>query len=248
MSFMMRKLLKKLESIIFPNTCLSCHQIISEDGFFCQKHWSELKFISQPKCKICSQPFEYVVFDQELICPNCLKKKPAFDSLFTVFYYNDAIKKIIFDLKYHDQVFLAKNLAKLLFNQNKKIASDVDFITFVPIHKKRLSSRKYNQSALLAKFFWQLCQKENPKIRFIPDLLIKVKNTKSQTNLTKIQRQKNLNGAFIFNEKYNLLEGKNILIIDDVVTTGTTLEKCCNILKNKGKTQKIFALTLAKNI
>jgi ComF family protein len=112
----------------------------------------------------------------------------------------------------------------------------------VPLHKKRLLQRKFNQSALLAKNL----QKLAPQLIFFSDFLIRTKHTKPQTTLKKKQRENNLKNAFALNEKYsNQVRGKNFLLIDDVTTTGATLENCAKVLKKHGA-KKIVTLTIAK--
>ncbi len=234
------KIIKKVLEIIFPNHCLSCEKIINRDGVFCEKCWSKLQFISEPKCQICSYPFEFQGLN--LLCGKCLTKKPSFDKLITIFRYNHIIRKIVTSFKFRDQTFLAKKFAPLLFNKSRDEIMDCDFVISVPLHLKKLQQRKFNHSVLLAKTLLKLA----PKKVFYSDFLIKTKNTKAQIELKKRDREKNLRSSFEVNKKYlTLLRGKKILLIDDVTTTGTTLESCAKILKKHGA-KKVVALTIAK--
>jgi len=123
-----------------------------------------------------------------------------------------------------------------MFNEN------FDIITSVPLTNKRLRSRKYNQSAILAQ---ELARKLNKKCNNL--LLKKTKETKVQAGLSKKDRQKNLKNAFKVNPRYKeQLTAKNILIIDDVYTTGSTLNECARTLKREGFTGKIYGLVLAR--
>jgi competence protein ComFC len=234
------RIFKNLLGIIFPNHCLHCEEIISADGLFCQNCWPKLQFISEPKCAICAYPFEFQA--QSSICLNCLKKKPAFDETIAVFSYNYILRKVISDLKYRDQTFLAKKLSKILFSKIQSRINDFNLIIAVPLHKKRLQKRKFNQAVLLAKNI----QKLEPRLEFFPDILIRTKYQKSQVELRKIDREKNLKTAFALNEKYRqIVKNKNILLLDDVMTTGATLQNCAKILKKSGAA-KITVFTIAK--
>ena len=224
-----------------PNNCLICKKIIA-NGYFCQEHFKEIDFISEPSCTICSYPFEFEIEEDE-ICAKCLSKKPQYDELTAIFKYNDFSKKIIFDFKYNDKLILADFFAKLIHNSIKDYSDDINFISFVPLHKKRLRSRKYNQSALIAKKLAKIS-----KTNIVFDLIIRKKNTKPQFLLSKSGRKENLKGAFIFNKKYqDLIKNKNILIIDDVFTTGATIESCSKILK-KNKAKKVYIAVLARRV
>ncbi len=173
-------------------------------------------------------------------CAACLLKRPAYDKVVTIFRYNEIIGKAIGDLKYNDQTFLAQKLAKLLGEKAKSEIADCDLICAVPLHLKKLRERKFNQAILIGKYL--------SKKKFIPDLLWRVADTASQVSLRKEQREKNLKRAFLVNKKYRKeLFGKKILLLDDVMTTGATLENCAKALR-KCSVEKITILTIAKTI
>lgn len=230
--------------IFFPSHCISCEEIISKDALFCGPCWQKLSFITEPKCKICSYPFEVEISFMQPLCAKCLVKKPAFDKVITLFRYNSTIKKIIGDLKYRDQSFLAKKLAKILFDKIKNEIASHDLIIAVPLHPKRLKKRKFNQAILLAKNL----VKFSPNLKFFPDFLFRVKDTKPQAQLRKQQREKNLKRGFLVNKIYqDSLKDKKVLLIDDVMTTGATLENCAKELKRRGA-REVVVLVIAKTI
>ncbi len=235
--------LKRILEIIFPNHCLYCQQIISAEGLLCSCCWQKLQFITEPKCNICSNPFEFLI-SENLTCAACLKRRPAYDKAIVIFHYNEIIKKIISDLKYRDKTYIAKKLANFLINKAKKEIDEADFIIAVPLHKKRLRHRKFNQSLIIIQFML----KNISKRKFYPDFLLRIKNTTPQVALSKKQRQKNLTDAFIIKPKYReIVKNKNFLLIDDVITTGATLENCAKILKKSGA-KKVVVLTIAKTV
>jgi len=235
-----KKFFKLLESFIFPNACLICNKIIAS-GNFCAWDWNQLHFLQKPACSICFQPFRHKI--ENAICPKCLIKKPNYHKLIAVFKYDDASKKLITKFKYLDQTHLAKFFANLMFDRSKEMLSNIDFIAPIPLHKLRILKRKYNQSAMLAHEISKIT-----KIKIIPDLLKRTRNTKPQASLNKKLRTKNLIKAFTINSKYEeKIKGKNILLIDDVVTTATTIEECSKVLL-KSKVNHVCVLTIAKTI
>jgi ComF family protein len=240
----MKNFLRKLVEVFFPSHCLYCEKIINKDSLFCGDCWLKLQFITDPKCKICSYPFEIEISHMSPLCSKCLIKKPSYDKSIVIFRYNPFIKKIIGDLKYRDKNFLAKKFAKILHEKIRSEIATYDLIVAVPLHQKRLRKRKFNQAVLLCrellKFF--------PKKNFYPDFLIRVKNTKPQVELRKKEREKNLKRAFLVNKKYrDEVMGKKILLVDDVMTTGATLENCAKELKRRGA-KEVVSLVVAKTV
>lgn len=233
---------KKFIQLLFPNTCLACNTIISFDGYFCANCWKELQFINHPKCQKCSFPFDFSLEVSDNICANCLKKKPFYDKVYTIFRYNSTIGNAIANFKYRDQTFIARKLAKIINKFTNIELKNYDLVIGVPLHKKKLRARKFNQAILLAKF---LC-----KDKLIYDLIIRIKNNNSQVNLGQKQRIKNIKSSFILNPKYKanmLVKNKKILIIDDVITTSSTINSIAKILK-RNKAKKVDVLAIAKTI
>ncbi len=241
---MLKNFVSKLVEAFFPSHCLACEKIISRDGLFCSECWLKLQFVTDPKCKICSYPFEIEIAHASPLCSKCLIKKPSYDKLLTIFRYNHVIKKIIGSFKYRDQTFLAKKFSKILADKARSEIVDCDFIVAVPLHPKKLRERKFNQAVFLCrnllKFF--------PEKIFYPEMLLRMKNTRPQVELRKKEREKNLKRAFLVKPKYrDLVSGKKILLVDDVATTGATLENCAKELKRCGA-KEVVVLTIAKTI
>ncbi len=239
--------------ILYPHRCISCKKIIL-DGYFCLDCWKKLKFISEPCCKICGKPF-YNSKHYGLVCSGCLHSKHYYNKSLSVFVYNKTMAKTIFNFKFYKRIFLSKIFARFLLIKYKEINKNniknnidiktnnniINYVIPVPSHIKKLRQRGYNHSLLIVKDFSKLTN-----IPYIQDLLIKQKNTVRQVELSLKKRKVNLKQAFRLNEKHsNKIIGKNILIIDDVFTTGTTVNECAKILK-KNKVNKVFVLTLAR--
>jgi|APGre2960657423_1045063.scaffolds.fasta_scaffold01166_5 ComF family protein len=234
-------LIKNIFSIIYPTTCICCYKIINKDGIFCKNCFRDLEFISPIKCQICSLPIRnQYKFCTNISCAPCLQKKPHFDSSYAIFIYNQTIGKAIIDLKYKDQTFLALKFAKIFKSQIKNIISQIDYVISVPMHKKKLVKRKYNQANLLARNI-------SPE-KYFPQVLLRIKNDDSQIGLSRNKRKKNLRKSFIVNPKFvKNIYGKKILIIDDVMTTASTLNYCARALKRNGVT-KVYVAVIAKTV
>lgn len=241
---MIRKLIKKILNSIFPKSCLICNKIIA-DGSFCIKDWNKLHFLQKPACNICFEPFKIKV-GNEIICGKCSQNRPEYFKCLVVLQYNKASKILIKKFKYFDQTNLAKYFANLMFKQAQDILPDIDFIVPIPLHKFRIIKRKYNQSALLAKNIYRLWKNNTSEKNLMLDLVSRTKNNKPQASLNQKARQRNVTGIFEVKEKYlNKIKDKNILLIDDVITTGSTINSCCKALKKAG-VKRIYVLTLAK--
>ncbi len=224
----MKKLLTNIINFIYPNHCLLCDQAILEESLFCLNHYKKVKFITSPKCEICSKPLNNQM--NKVKCIKCLYKTPFYDSSIIIFSYEKYISNMILSFKYNDNTYICKKLAKI-FTKRLKKEPILDIITAIPLHKKRLKERKYNQSLILAKNI----AKNLEKTVFIPDLLIRTKFTKTQEGLDERERLKNLENAFILNPKYQyLVKNKAILLTDDVVTSGATVNSCAKVLKKSG--------------
>lgn len=234
--------IKAAIDIVFPPRCISCGLIVGEHGEICAKCWGGMVFASTPCCSKCGFPFEYDL-GIDALCLECEGKDRLFQKARFLWKYNDISKKIIHRFKYYDHTYLAKILAKLSYHIIIKDFSDSDLIVPVPLHRYRLMSRFYNQSALLAREIARLLQNEHYCCA-----LKKQTSTTPQAQLTKIQRQNNVKNSFAIEESLKAkIQGKNILLIDDVMTTGSTIHECCKILlKNGCKGVNVF--TVARTI
>ncbi|MEZ5692041.1 MAG: ComF family protein [Rickettsiales bacterium] len=232
----------KFLNIIFPPQCLICKNIVSENGTLCLDCWQQIRFISDPICEKCGTSFEYDMGNNAL-CAGCIHDEPKYTRARAAFCYDEHSHKLITRLKYSDQTQLAITYSNWLINAGKEFIEVSDIVTPVPLHYLRFIGRRFNQSALLAS---NLASKTN--ISYLPDLLKRKRYTKPQTGLTKKQREKNVRNAFLVNEHYiKSVKNKNILLIDDVFTTGSTINQCSKSLLKAGASQ-VNVLTLARTI
>ena len=219
---------------LFPIRCLGCGKF---DEWICVNCHSTLPILTDQHCPVCKK---HVTLNG-VVCPQCHETtKKSFDGVFVASYYHDKLlKKTIHYYKYHFVKNLSEPLALLLAQsiQNSTLATP-DIIIPVPLHKRRYRWRGFNQASELAK-------KLDLQISVITDILIRVRYTVPQVKMkNKNKRQKNLNNAFIVKNKSQVID-KNILLIDDVMTTGATLKECAKALKTAGA-KTVYCLVLAR--
>ena len=236
--------LQNLINILLPPRCLKCGKILSIRNGLCAECFAKIRFISAPMCSCCGRPFTsagHLKFARKQMCGACLKKKThLFTMQRSAFIYDDESKNMILNLKFCDKTTYAETLANFLYSAGMDIwKQNPDFLIPVPIHHIRLLKRRYNQCALLAKYL-------SDKVSVPTDYrsLIRVRNTIPQIELSGKARRTNLRHAFEVKFPQNI-KGKKIVLIDDVSTTGSTLNECAKALKKAGAS-KIYALTLAR--
>ncbi len=219
---------------LFPVHCLGCGAL---DEWICARCHSTLPIITEQHCPICKK---HVTNNGET-CFACIKKGTAIDGVFVVSYYGDALlKKTIHYYKYRFVSDLSEPLALLTAQalQNATLPSP-DIIIPVPLHKRRYRWRGFNQAEKLAHSL-------DLRIPVITDILIRMRYTKPQARTkSKKDRKQNLHNAFSVRQKH-YIKNKHILLIDDVITTGTTLEECARALKKSGATT-VHCLVLARD-
>lgn len=231
------KIRNMLKDLCFPPSCYICGEFTDTIGL-CANCWKNIKWIAEPKCEICSAPFS---IPTQKICGNCMKKTPHFDKTDSVFVYDNHSKKMILLFKNGDCTFMAPQFACWMHRVAEKDLLAADMIIPVPISMRKRLKRKYNQAELLAMELSKLSG-----IIYEPRILIKKKNTRPQEGLSRISREKNLSGSFGINEKYaHMLSGKNIALVDDVMTTGSTANECAKVLKKHGVSH-VTVLTIAR--
>ena len=225
--------------LIFPAKCFTCNNIIDETGL-CYNCWQKINFISTPFCKKCGHPFN-VEIDKNILCGNCISSPPLYKQAFGRFKYDEHTRKIIHKIKYGDKTNFIPYFSNMLSSSAKEIITKADIILAVPMHKLKYLSRKYNQSQLIA---YKLAIQNNKL--YYPDLLIKKKSNMPQAGLSKKDRKNNVSGVFKVKERHiDKIKGKNLLLIDDVMTTGETINSCTKVLLKKG-CKSVYVLTLAR--
>ena len=203
-----------------------------------------LEYIFLPCCGVCNK------IGEGYLCKRCEKELEKYmlnvehrienAEAFHVFKYEKLIRKMIIGYKFNDKSYLYKTFCEIIV-KNKKIVEFIksyDIIIQVPIHKKRIKERGYNQSELIAR---ELSKKIG--VKYYKNILVKTKNNKPQSTLSKGMRKENAKNVYKLAEKEKI-NNKKVLLFDDIYTTGATADSCIKELK-KAKTKKIGLLTLA---
>ena len=232
-----------LLDLFFPKFCLGCNR---EGDFLCENCRTILDINQHSYC-LCDKPLRLPPNSKIGKCEKCQNKKIS--GLFCALSYqeNQLTKKLIYQFKY--QPYL-KNLAEILasliaehlilINKNSNEIWENSVLIPVPIHKKRFNERGYNQSVELAKELAKIL-----KTPVVLNCLIKIKSTKPQMELKKEERQKNLEKAFII-KNTDQIRDKKIFLVDDVYTTGSTMQECAKILKQAGAKQ-VWGICIARD-
>jgi ComF family protein len=226
---------------LFPPLCIQCREHVGEAGSLCVACWSAIGFIEGPVCATCGLPFDVPAFEGQL-CAACHADPPAFDQARAVMRYDEASKDSILAFKHGDRLELVPSFARWLARTGHALLAQTDAITPVPLHRTRLWSRRYNQAAELARALARHSGKQ-----FEPALIERTRRTPSQGEMPSASaRQRNVSGAFrLADGVRERIGGRSILVIDDVLTTGATVDACARILK-KGGAKAVFVLALAR--
>ncbi|MCK4358881.1 MAG: ComF family protein [Candidatus Cloacimonetes bacterium] len=229
------KRLSQLLDLFFPNVCIVCKEKLTNNHCICQKCLNELVLLDIKKCFFCGENPA-----QNGLCENC-KKELHFDGLVSAYKFDNIIQLLIHNLKYNEYMKIGKHLGELLANRLSKyeFISDIDFIIPVPLHKVKERERGFNQSYLISKEISNIL-----KIPLGKNIIKRSKYTKTQTKLTKEEREKNVGDAFEI--KYpELVKEKIFLIVDDVITTGSTMKSIALLLKGIGA-RKFYAASISR--
>ena len=238
---MITEVLNDISDVIFPPQCLGCAEILSRGRqLFCPACKEKIKFITGSLCPVCGTTFLDSPAESHL-CGNCIENKTYFSCARAVFSYETIILDVIHKFKYGNNISVGAMLASFMadFSFPDVDCSDYSLMIPVPLHIKRLRERGFNQSLILAR---ALAKKWQIPINF--SLLKRYKSTLTQTGLHKTERKQNIKGAFEVNDK-KIIAGKNIILVDDVYTTGATINECAKTLIKAGA-QKVTVLTLAR--
>ncbi|MBI5049896.1 MAG: ComF family protein [Nitrospirae bacterium] len=187
---------------------------------------------SGPACQVCGKP---LISDVSIMCGECISDKPPFKSVRSFGVYDGALKEAINLLKYYGIKRLSKPLSDIMFRIKMP---QVDALLPVPLYKRKLRQREFNQSAIFARHLSDYLGAE-----LLIDCLVKVKETMPQVGLSAKERAKNIRGAFEVENK-RFIQGKTLMLVDDVFTTGATVRECSKVLKRAGA-RDVHVVTLA---
>jgi ComF family protein len=240
-----------LLDLVLPPRCILCQTRVEATGTLCAACWRGVNFLGEPCCGCCGVPFAFDTAPNQsaaaILCAGCLARPPRFDRALSVFAYDDHSRRLVLSLKHGDRLQSVPAFGQWLARAGAKLLAETDLVAPVPLHWTRLWRRRYNQSALLAHAACTAWRRQgHPGPVLIPDLLIRGRRTPSQGHRTRIQRAENVRGAFRVRGKVDVT-GKSVLVIDDVLTSGATVEECARVLRRAGAA-RVYVLTLARAV
>mgnify|MGYP001773439641 CR=1 FL=1 len=218
--------------LLFPPRCVGCGSL---GKWFCDDCLKEIRFLEGPRCRFCGTPM-----DDWGVCPSCASEPHSLEGIISVACFEGPIQNAIHLLKYRGRTAVAPALAEFMASCMHHHPVNADGIVPVPLHPTRLRERGYNQSALLAESLGRRLG-----MPVFDGALERIRYTRPQVGLNAQERKENVRGAFRANPAR--VAGRNLILVDDVCTTGATLEECASALKEAGA-GKVWGLTLARAI
>jgi ComF family protein len=228
--------------IVFPPACISCRQAIEVHGALCPTCWSQVRFVERPFCDRLGTPFAADLGAEGLLSPEAIAHPPVYTRARAVARFEDGpVRHIIHALKYGDRLELALPLGRQMARAGHELLAEADFLVPIPLHRGRLFWRRFNQANALAEVISKAA-----KVPLDPFLLKRTRATPSQVGLTRVQRAENMHGAFEVPEAEKIkIEGRALLLIDDVLTSGATLNAAARVLLRAGAA-RVDALVFAR--
>jgi len=220
-----RKAATLTAAIIFPPTCLGCGILVAAPGTLCGLCWTGLRFIDKPYCAVMGTPFSHDLGEGSLSA-EAIADPPPFRRARAAVIHGGVPRHMVHGLKYRDRTDLAPWMARWMVRAASELVAECDVIIPVPLHPHRFWTRRFNQSAELARAM--ATQSGRP---FAPEALVRVKRTRQQVGLNSNERAANVRGAFHVPEKREIdVAGRAVLLVDDVYTTGATIKAASRAL------------------
>jgi ComF family protein len=232
--------LRGIASLLYPPSCTICSASVDLGEYLCDECDAKVCRIVRPFCDKCSEPFDGAI-TTTFACANCAHRTLYFEAAVSAFRSRGIVRHVILNFKYGRQIHLRHLVARWLvaaFDDERLRERQFDAIVPVPLHPARQRERGFNQAALLAE--WLSSHLSVP----LRPALQRIHYTTTQTAFDRSERMQNLRGAFRLRKKADVRKSR-VLLIDDVLTTGSTLSECARILK-EGGAQSVYAATAAR--
>ncbi len=226
--------------LFLPPRCLACGETVGEPGTLCGECWPNLTFLAPPMCAACGFPFEYDV-GAGALCGACIRSSPPYDRARAVLRYDSHSRDLVIAFKHRDRTDAAPAYGRWMARAGAELLAEGGLIVPVPLHRRRLIARRYNQSAELA----HALSRESG-LHCAPDLLVRVRATPSQGRLSRTERERNVRGAFAVRPgRADAVANRRVVPVDDVLTTGATARACTRVLLRAGAAA-VDVLTLSR--
>src|SRR5690606_2557521 len=221
-----------LADLLYPQRCVACGAATAEAHALCPRCWGGLAFIERPFCERLGTPFA-VDIGGLLLSPAAIADPPVFARARAVARFDGAAWEMVHRLKYGDRMDLAEAMGRMMVRAGSEILAEAEVLLPVPLHRTRLFSRRFNQAAALARVI-----SRHAGVPWEAEVLRRVKRTRPQAGLTRPQRAGNLQGAFaVPPERRMAVEGRSVVLVDDVLTTGATANAASRALLRAGARQ-----------
>ena len=235
-----RILLNTLLELFYPTNCVGCGQPQDSGTLLCEQCKATAPRIEPPFCRCCSRPFEGAI-EGEFSCPNCEDRALAFDCVVSIYQAKGVLRDLIHRFKYGGHFYLRRVFTDFLLEamQDSRLnAPPVDWLVPVPLHPTRFRERGFNQAGALAETL-------SKRVRVpVLDCIERRLYTNTQTRFDRAERMRNLRNAFAM-RKNSDVRGKHLVLLDDVLTTGSTLHECAFVLRAAGA-ESVRAVTVAR--
>ncbi|QIG95833.1 MULTISPECIES: ComF family protein [unclassified Bradyrhizobium] len=225
--------------IALPTLCVSCREPVHGEGV-CAACWAKLSFIAQPFCPRLGIPFVYDP-GPELLSMEAIANPPSYQRARAAVRYDDVARTLVHALKYQDRTDLAPTMGRWMARAGKELLEEADMLVPVPLHWRRGWSRRYNQSGALAKAIAR-----QSGVKMVSEALRRVRATEQQIGLSRKDRASNVQGAFgVAAERKADIQGRRVILVDDVLTSGATVDACARALL-RAKASQVDVLVFAR--
>ena len=235
--FRSHRLVRGLADVIWPPRSLLSDAIVDRPGVIEALLWAELDFLCEPMCVQCGFPLPDETGGENAVCGACAARTPAYDSARAALVYDDNVRKLALDLKRGGRRDGLSLFSGYMAEAGRAAIVEADVLAPVPMHWLRLAQRGFNQAAWLTQ---ALGRRTGKPVKL--EALRRKKKRRSQEGLSASERRRNVQGAFAANGRF---DGLNVVVVDDVFTTGATLEACARALKRAGAL-RVHGVTLAR--
>ena len=225
---------------VLPPLCLSCRRPVATDGGLCAPCWREAQQIERPYCEVLGTPFAYDL-GPGAVSADAIAHPPAFDRARAAFVYKGVARSLVHRLKYQDRQDLGRWMAGFMVRAGSDLLADADIIVPVPLHFRRLWGRRFNQAAHLARWIGRDCT-----VPVDTRSLVRARPTRRQVGLGAKAREDNVRGAFrLADGRVGTVKDRRVLMVDDVLTTGATVDACARALR-RGGARSVDVLVFAR--
>jgi ComF family protein len=232
--------------LLTPPVCAACQKRIGALDALCALCWRDVTFIRPPFCDVLGRPLPYGPLESDpsakIVSAAALADRPLYDRARAATLFGPVVKRLVHTFKYHDQHHARRLFGRWMADAGRDILAEADVLVPVPLHRWRLIARRFNQSAILTQ--------EVARLTGLPidaASLVRIKRTRQQAKLSATDRQTNVAGAFqVRPARLSHIAGKRVVLIDDVITTGATIDACARALQKAGANQvDVLAIALA---